>query len=212
MPRTDPRDHFDYNLIAELVEPNSTVLDLGCGDGELLQLLTSQKQVRGRGVDIEEPMVRACIAKGLSVFQGDLDEGLKDYPTASYDYVILNRTMQVVHEPVLLLSEMLRVGRHGIVTFPNFGYWINRLQLGLGGRMPVNRHLPYAWHNTPNIHFFTRRDFRSLCRELGIVILKEIDLRHGRRISPLLPNVTATECCMLLRGAQRSDPFDLSRA
>lgn len=192
-------EHFDYEQIASLVSPGSTVLDLGCGDGELLLLLAERREARVRGVDIEEEAVRACIAKGLSVFQGNLDEGLRDYPTASYDYVILNRTMQVVHQPVLLLSEMLRVGRNVIVSFPNFGYWINRIQLGFGGRMPVNRHLPYAWHNTPNIHFFTRRDFRELCRELGIAIVEEIDLKRGRRIRPLFPNLSATECCFLLK-------------
>jgi methionine biosynthesis protein MetW len=211
MSASERLDHVDYELIAELVAPNSTVLDLGCGNGELLQLLTREKGVVGRGVDIEEAMIRSCIAKGLSVFHGNLDEGLKDYPTASYDYVILNRTMQVVHEPVLLLTEMLRVGRHGIVNFPNFGHWINRIQLGLGGRMPVNRHLPFAWHNTPNIHFFTRRDFRELCRELGMQILAEIDIRTGRRARPIFPNLFATECCVLLQGAS-SPNLDLSSA
>ncbi len=191
--------YFSYDEIARLVEPESRVLDLGCGNGDLLQLLREQRQARVSGVEIEESMIRACIAKGISVFQGDLDEGLKEYATGSVDYVILNETLQVVHEPVQLIREMVRVGRYAIVNFPNFGYIANRLQLTLGGRMPVTRDLPLQWYNTPNIHFCTRRDFLRLCDEMGIRIRTAVDMRHARRVAPAVANLLATECCFLLQ-------------
>lgn len=193
---------FSYDEIVGLVENDSTVLDLGCGDGELLHRLISSRGVSGRGVEIEEAMIRECLAKGISVFQGDLDEGLKEYASGSYDYVILNETLQALHEPVMLLREMVRVGRRAIVNFPNFGYIVNRAQLFFKGRMPVNRDLPYEWYDTPNIHFFTRRDFVELCRELGIPIVSAIDLRHERRVPGGLANLFATECCFLLKGSE----------
>lgn len=199
MPHHDPLT-FSYDEIVKLVEPESTVLDLGCGDGELLLRLMKERKVRGRGVDIEESMIHRCISKGISVFHGNLDEGLKDYTTGSYDYVILNRTLQVVHNPVLLLSEMIRVGRQAIVNFPNFGYIQNRLQLMFQGRMPVNKNLPFQWYNTPNIHFCTRKDFLVLCRELGIPILKEIAITQGRRKRPLMRNLLSSEVCFVLQG------------
>jgi methionine biosynthesis protein MetW len=194
------RQHFRYDDIVALVKEGSSVLDLGCGDGELLLKLTQKKNVQGRGVEIEERHIRECISKGLSVFQGNLDEGLKDYGTASYDYVILNQTLQVIRDPVQLIREMLRVGRIVIVSFPNFAYWSNRLQLLLGGRMPVTRTLPYEWYNTPNIHLFTRRDFTDLCRTLRIKILQEISLIGSRIIRGPLLNIRATEMCYLLEG------------
>jgi methionine biosynthesis protein MetW len=193
---------FSYDEIVGLVDNDSTVLDLGCGDGELLARLVSARNARGRGVEIEEAMIRECLAKGISVFQGDLDEGLKEYATGSYDYVILNETLQALHEPVMLLQEMVRVGKHAIVNFPNFGYIVNRAQLFFQGRMPVNKDLPYQWYDTPNIHFCTRRDFVELCSELGIAVLKTIDLRHDRTVSPYLANLFATECCFMLKGAE----------
>jgi methionine biosynthesis protein MetW len=195
--------HFNYDVIVNLVEPGSTVLDLGCGDGDLLVRLMREKEVRGRGVDIEESMIRQCISKGISVFQGDLDEGLKDYTTGSYDYVILNHTLQVVHRPVLLLNEMIRVGRRAIVNFPNFGHLVNRLQLMFQGRMPVNKNLPYQWYNTPNIHFCTRKDFVRLTEELDVPVLKEVAMKHGRHAQPLLPNLLSTEVCFVLQGHSR---------
>lgn len=192
--------HFSYDEIGKLIEPGASVLDLGCGDGELLQLLRDTRNAQVRGVDIEESMIRSCLEKGISVFQGNLDEGLKEYGDGSYDYVILNETLQVVHDPVLLLREMVRVGRRAVVNFPNFGNLVNRIQLLFGGRMPVNRDLPYEWYDTPNIHFCTRRDFVSLCRQMGISILSVVDIRHQRRVSGFAANLLATECCFLLGG------------
>jgi methionine biosynthesis protein MetW len=193
-------ERFNYDEIAALVEPGSSVLDLGCGTGELLLRLIRERGCQGRGVDIEEEMIQQCIRRGISVFQGDLDEGLKDYPTASYDYVILNETLQMIREPNLLLREMARVGRRIIVNFPNFGYILNRLQLGLSGRMPENKNLPYKWYNTPNIHFCTQRDFFALARELGLRVEKTIYLHRGKRIPAILPNLFATEVCCVLTG------------
>jgi methionine biosynthesis protein MetW len=194
-------EHFSYDEISRLVEPGSSVLDLGCGNGELLQLLRDTRDAAVRGVEIEESMIRECLAKGISVFQGNLDEGLKEYGSGSYDYVILNKTLQVVHEPVQLMREMVRVGRTAIVNFPNFGTLLNRVQLSIGGRMPVNKDLPLQWYDTPNIHFCTRRDFVQLCHEMEVPIVSTVDMRHGRRISPNLANLLATECCFLLKGS-----------
>ena len=194
------RDHFSYDEIVALVRRGSSVLDLGCGNGELLQRLSREKQVRGRGVDIEEQMIVQCIGRGISVYQGDLDEGLRDYATGSYDYVILNQTLQMVRHPVMLLQEMVRVGREVIVNFPNFGYVVNRLQLMVLGRMPVNKNLPYQWYDTPNIHFCTRKDFVNLCGNLGIPILREIALRRNRHVPYTLRNILATEVCFVLQG------------
>lgn len=182
-----------YDEIVSHIENGSKVLDLGCGTGDLLERLVKERNVKGNGVDIEEEMIHACIKKGLSVFQGDLDEGLKDYESQSYDYVILNKTLQVVSEPVKLLEEIMRVGKIGIVNFPNFGYMPVRLQLLFSGRMPVNSDLPYTWYNTPNIHLCTRNDFVDLAKNENIEILKEVNLRHGKRIKGYMRNLRSTE-------------------
>jgi len=192
------RPHISYDEIVRIVEPESTVLDLGCGDGELLNRLITERKVQGRGVEIDEGMILQCIAKGISVFQGNLDEGLKDWGTKSYDYVILNETLQVIHSPILVLEEMLRVGKRAIVSFPNFGYYLTRLQLLGRGRMPVSRHLPYQWYNTPNIHLCTRNDFVALCSELGITIQTEIALRRDRRLALPFSNLFATEVLFII--------------
>lgn len=190
--------HFSYDEIVRLVEPGSSVLDLGCGDGELLLRLMEERDARGRGVEIDEEMISRCISRGISVFHGNLDEGLKDYATGSYDVVILNRTLQMIHQPVMLLDEMLRVGKRAIVNFPNFGHVTNRFQLAVQGRMPVNRNLPYEWYNTPNIHFCTRRDFVLLARERGYTLQRELAMRSGRRVRPVFRNLLSTEVLFVL--------------
>ncbi len=192
-----------FDVIVDMVAPGSTVLDLGCDDCTLLERLHDERRVRGRGVDIDDASIQECIRKGISVFHGDLDEGLKDYPSKSYDYVILSRTLQQVRGPSRLLEEMVRVGKHVIVNFPNFGYLVNRLQFGFGGRMPVNRNLPHTWYDTPNIHFFTRRDFTELCRQRNIEIRREVFLRRTGAIPRFLPNLFATDVCCLLTTTER---------
>ena len=198
---TSARPHIDYDEIVKLVEPESSVLDLGCGDGELLARLIAAKRVHGRGVELRESMIIESISKGISVFQGDLDEGLRDYANGSYDYVILNQTLQVIHRPDLLLVEMLRVGKRVIVSFPNFGYFPVRLQLLVTGRMPVTRDLPYSWYDTPNIHLCTRKDFIDYCVTEGVAILREIDISRRRTISRRLANWRAVEVLFVLSSA-----------
>ncbi len=187
-----------FDVIVDMVPEGATVLDLGCDDCTLLERLHDERNILGRGVDIDDRSIQECIRKGISVFHGNLDEGLKDHPTGSYDYVILSRTLQQVRRPHLLLDEMVRVGRKVIVNFPNFASLINRIQLGLGGRMPVNKNIPFSWYDTPNIHFFTRRDFVALCRERNITILREVILNRQRIVPPVLPNLLATEVCCLI--------------
>jgi methionine biosynthesis protein MetW len=166
----------DYDRIAPLISEGSRVLDLGCGHGELLERLTRERHIHGMGVEIDEDAVIECIHKGLSVFQGDLDEGLSDYGDASYDYVILNHTLQVIRRPDFVVEEMLRVGKKAIVSFPNFGHWKVRWQLLVQGNMPHTDKLPFYWFNTPNIHLLTIRDFVDFCRARSIKVLNELDL------------------------------------
>ncbi|MEM5948548.1 methionine biosynthesis protein MetW [Spirochaetia bacterium 38H-sp] len=187
-----------FKEIVDLIDEGSRVLDLGCGSGELLSMLKEKKKVYATGVDIEEKMVLNCIQRGLSVFQGDLDEGLKDYETGSYDYVILSHTLQVVKRPKELLIEMLRVGKKAIVNFPNFGYMGIRLQLLFKGRMPVTKGLPYSWYDTPNIHLCTRKDFIELSKEIHAKILKEIAFNNKHRIRGPLLNARSAEVCYLI--------------
>ncbi len=167
---------IDYTLIEGLVPQGATVLDLACGDGELLAQLIQDKDVRGSGVEIRQEAVEACIAKGLSVFHGDLDAGLADYPDGSIDVVILSLSLQQLRRPRMIVREMVRVGKQAIVSFPNFAHWSIRGQLLARGRMPVSRDLPYQWWDTPNIHLCTINDFRALCREEGVCIERELYL------------------------------------
>ena len=147
--------------------PGARVLDVGCGDGALLQLLAQKKGVDGRGVELSQRGVNECVAKGLSVIQGDADTDLSDYPDDGFDYVILSQTLQATRRPRAALANMLRIGRRAIISFPNFGYWRVRAQLAFGGRMPVTGRLDYHWHDTPNIHLCTIRDFVEIVDELG---------------------------------------------
>jgi methionine biosynthesis protein MetW len=164
-----PGARVDLLMIAEMVEPGSRVLDVGCGDGALLKLLAEAKGVDARGIELSRDGVATCVAHGLAVIQGDADADLVDYPDDSFDYVILSQTLQATRNPRRVLEQMLRVGRRAIVSFPNFGHWRIRRDLLFKGRMPVTENLPDAWYETPNIHFCTIRDFDDLVRDVGAV-------------------------------------------
>lgn len=177
----------DLQIIADMIKPNSRVLDIGCGDGVLLDYLVKFKQVDGRGIELGPAGVNACVSAGLSVIQGDADADLADYPDLAFDYVVLSQTLQTMREPKTVVSHLLRIGRRAIVSFPNFAHWRVRWQIGLLGRMPVSETLPYQWCDTPNIHFCSIKDFVALCGELGIMVERSLALDHGgalRRIGP----------------------------
>lgn len=174
--RNDAR--VDHLLIAKMVERNSRVLDVGCGDGTLLQLLATERNVDARGIELSQAGVNECVAKGLSVIQGDADTDLSDYPDDVFDYVILSQTLQATRRPKVVLENMLRIGRRAIVSFPNFGHWRIRMQLMFKGRMPVTDALSSPWHETQNIHFCTVRDFVELIDELGARIEKAVAINH----------------------------------
>jgi len=192
----------DYDSIVSLIEPETRVLDLGCGKGELLLRLIKERQVQGRGVEINQDAVIECIQKGLSVFQGNINEGLDDYGQDTYDYVILNQTLQVLDRPDVVIEEMLRVGKKVIVSFPNFGYWRVRARYFFSGRMPRTLKLPDEWYNTPNIHLLTIKDFKVFCRERNIRILTSLSLLStpslGAGWSQAWPNLFADEGIFVL--------------
>jgi methionine biosynthesis protein MetW len=177
----------DFAAIAEWIAPGSRVLDLGCGDGSLLKYLKERRNITGCGVEIDDARVLACVKNGVSVIQGDLERGLADFTDHSFDYVVLSQTIQAVKNSERIIREMLRVGREGIVTFPNFGYWQNRLQV-LRGHMPVSDNMPYEWFNTPNVHLCTVDDFERFCEQRRIRVLKSTVLTRGRAVN-LWPNL-----------------------
>ncbi|MDX1581404.1 MAG: methionine biosynthesis protein MetW, partial [Alphaproteobacteria bacterium] len=171
----------DLLEIGRMIEPGSRVLDIGCGDGDLLYHLVHDRQADARGIEISREGVNACVARGLSVIQGDADNDLGDYPTGAFDYVVLSQTLQAMHDTRETLNQMLRIGRRAVVSFPNFGFWKVRLKLLLGGRMPNTPTLNNPWYNTPNIHMCTVRDFVELCEDLNITIERMISIdRFGK--------------------------------
>ena len=196
----------DLQRIAEMVTPKSRVLDLGCGDGNLLDYLVHEKDVDGRGIEIKQERVYLCLSRGLSVIQGDAEMDLKDYPSHSFDYVILSQTLQAMHAPREVLSEMLRIGRRAIISFHNFGYWRVRMDLLLRGQMPTRGAFNTPWYETSNIHNCTIRDFINLCGELGVVVEEQISLDHAGRagqsnlVAHLLPNLFGEQAVFRLRG------------
>ena len=158
-------------FIGDWIKENSRVLDLGCGDGSLLETLTNKHQVRGYGLEIDSASISQCIGRGVNVIEQDLNEGLENFADASFDPVVMMQTLQALRYPHLVLDEMLRIGKQCIVTFPNFGHWRTRADLVFSGRMPVTKRLSYQWYDTPNIHFFTYKDFEALCLERNINIV-----------------------------------------
>jgi methionine biosynthesis protein MetW len=187
----------DYAIIGEIVEPRTKVLDLGCGEGELLEWLAQTKGVDARGVEISGAKVQRAIARGVSVFQSDIDAGLADYPDHAFDYVILSQTLQETRHPRQVLREMLRVGRRGIVAFPNFGHWRVRYAMLTSGGAPRTRLFPYEWYDSPNIHFLTVFDFENLAALEGLKIERRYFLAGKRKVSSL-PNLMAEVAVYLL--------------
>ncbi len=188
---------YDLQIIASLIAPGSRVLDLGCGEGDLLAYLKKTKQVVGTGIERVEARVELAIQKGLSVIHGDINTEILDYADRSFDYVILSQTLQQVFEPAPLFHELLRIGGKGIVSFPNFSHWRIRLQLLFSGYAPISNQLPYEWYDTPNIRVITLKDFRKFAKEVGFKILKEVAINTNSQdkrgsIARVLPNLFAT--------------------
>ena len=179
-------ERSDFQEIAAWIKPDSSVLDLGCGDGVLLKYLWQTRNARGYGIDIDDANVLACVKNGVNVIQSDLERGLAGFDAGSFDCVILSQTLQAVRRTEEIVLDMLRVGREAIVSFPNFGRWDLRLQLALGGKMPMSAELPYQWYNTPNVHLFTISDFESFCDGHGIRVLERVVLHAGRAVTALV--------------------------
>jgi methionine biosynthesis protein MetW len=188
---------FDLHIIASWIDRGAKVLDLGCGEGDLLHYLRKRKGVDGTGIEIREARVASCIAKGVSVLQGDINVEVLDYPDQSFDFVILSQTLQQVYDPEKLIHEILRIGKHGVVSFPNFSHWRIRLQLLLRGHAPITDELPYQWYDTPNIRVITLKDFHAFGQRVGFKIHKEaavgsVNSGGVGQVVRLLPSLFAT--------------------
>ncbi|MHC4571803.1 MAG: homoserine O-acetyltransferase MetX [Planctomycetota bacterium] len=188
------RTRVDYELIESLIEPNSTILDIGCGDGELLANLTKDKNIKGEGIELQQDLVLACVNRGLSIIQRDVERGLENYADKSFDYVILSQTVQTIKNPEKVFKELLRVGKKVIVSFPNFAHWQSRIQLFFLGKAPVTKQLPFSWHDSPNIHFLSMKDFDRFCKELGVKVEQKIPFGK-KRLRPVqfAPNLFAEQ-------------------
>jgi methionine biosynthesis protein MetW len=198
----------DLRLIADMIEPRARVLDIGCGDGALLAYLARHKGVDGRGIELSQSGVNACVGHGLSVIQGDADRDLDAYPTGAFDVVVLSQTLQATREPRRVIEALVRIGRRAIVSFPNFGFWRVRLKLLTSGRMPMSGLLPNPWYETPNIHLCTICDFVSLCREIDVKFERSVALdRLGRPLGfaarGRLANLFAEQGMFVLSGRTR---------
>ena len=194
---TQSKRKIEQNIISSWITSGASVLDLGCGDGELLTQLVTEKQVRAQGIELSEQAIHSCVAAGLSVFQEDIDTGLAEYGDKSFDYVILNQTFQQVKKPDFVLQEALRVGKRVIVGFPNFCYITDRFQIFFRGRVPVTASLPYQWYDTPNLHFLSIADFIQYCRKRNIKIENSAFTAKNKRIR-FLPNVFGENGLFLL--------------
>ncbi len=195
------RIRVDYDVIESLIEPNSTVLDIGCGDGELLANLIADKNITGKGIELDQDLVLTCVNRGLSIIQHDIEHGLENYADKSYDYVILSQTVQTVKNPEGVFAELLRVAQKVIVSFPNFAHWRCRAQLFFGGNAPVTKQLPFEWHNSPNIHCLSLKDFERFCKRLSVKVEKKIPLIKTR-LSPVrfAPNLFAEQVIYVTGG------------
>ena len=199
---------IDLEIIADLVEKGSRVLDVGCANGDLLVLMKEKRQVRGCGIELSQAGVNACVARGLNVIQGDAETDLDDYPDGAFDYVILSQTIQAMHAPANVLKNMLRIGRYAIISLPNFGFWRVRLYLLFHGQMPVSRLLPDQWHDTPNIRLCTIKDFVSLCREMKLTIgtflaLSSDNIRPRLKLGSAANWLAAQAIFVLKKGEQK---------
>ncbi len=181
---------LDHKVILDLINPQSSVLDLGCGSGDLLYLLIKEKKVRAQGIEIDDQAIYKCVAKGLNVFHGDVDSGLAEFNDKSFDYVILNQSMQQILHVDKVLADALRVGKKVIVGFPNFAYYQSRLQMFFQGKAPVTESLPYQWYETPNLHFLSILDFKKYCHTKNINIERQVCIGEKHRI-PFLRNFFA---------------------
>jgi len=194
-----PSPRYDHEIICRIVKEGSRVLDIGCGEGDLLKLLQERRKVEGTGLEVNEEKVYECISRGLHVLHGDIDAGLADYPDQSFDYVILNETMQEIHKPALVLKETMRVGKQVIVSFPNFGHWPARFQLFFRGQAPKTLKLPFEWYEGPNIKFLTIKDFNNFCQAMRYTILEAYYFAYGHPVK-FWANVRADTALFVLNG------------